>query len=62
MVKLIGQLDEKSIKSLKDKQPAKPFKPIDFDTIDVKCLQEKELKESEEFLYAKKSHPFFKVL
>lgn len=35
---------------------------MDLDTIDIKCLQDKDLKESEEFLYSKKSHPFFKVL
>lgn len=61
-MKLGSKLDEKSIDKLRKDSTGKPFKPVDLDTIDKKCMDDKELKESEEFVYTKKSHPFFKVL
>jgi hypothetical protein len=43
-------------------EPKKPWVPIDLDTIDLKILQDEDLKKSEEYLYTRKSHPLFKVL
>ena len=40
----------------------KPFVPVDLEEIDLKILNDEELKQSEEYLYTRKSHPMFKIL
>jgi hypothetical protein len=38
------------------------FLPIDLDQINISNLKDKEILESVEYKYSRKSHPFFKIL
>ena len=38
------------------------FLPIDLEQINISNLKDKEILESVEYRYSKKSHPFFKIL
>ena len=48
----------------KSEVSAAPSRPglVDLDSIDLSCLNDKELIECDEYLYSPRAHPLFRVL